>query len=150
MTYSIWWRHCHILMVCISASSSTLPNILQQANIQVLTTAQCTSQMTGVSGVQIWDNHICLRDAANNIGSCNVCFSTNYSVRLQTEGICHITHICLTYRNQTFIVEIWLSLRILRPLFIYYRHLFRPKLAILQHVVYALSEAQVNLLADWM
>jgi secreted trypsin-like serine protease len=54
-----------------TSSSNTLPNILQQANIQVISTAQCTSQMTGVSGVQIWDNHICLRDAASNIGSCN-------------------------------------------------------------------------------
>jgi len=54
-----------------TSSSNTLPNILQQANIGVLTTAQCTTRMTGVSGVQIWDNHICFFDTANNIGSCN-------------------------------------------------------------------------------
>jgi secreted trypsin-like serine protease len=54
-----------------TSSSNTLPNILQQANIQVITTAQCTAQMAGVSGVSIWDSHICLRDSSNQIGSCN-------------------------------------------------------------------------------
>jgi secreted trypsin-like serine protease len=50
---------------------NTLPDILQQADIQVITTASCTSLMSPVNGATIWDNHICLYDTANNIGSCN-------------------------------------------------------------------------------
>jgi len=52
-----------------TSSSNTLPDTLQKATINVLSTAQCQSQV-GTIGT-IWDNHICLFDTANNIGSCN-------------------------------------------------------------------------------
>jgi len=52
-----------------TSSSNTLPDTLQKASIQVLTTAQCTTRLNGIG--QAWDNHICLFDTANNIGSCN-------------------------------------------------------------------------------
>jgi secreted trypsin-like serine protease len=51
--------------------SNNLPDILQQANIAVIDTAQCASLMSAVSGTEIWDNHLCLYDSANRIGSCN-------------------------------------------------------------------------------
>lgn len=51
--------------------SNNLPDILQQANINVIDTAQCAGLMSAVSGTQIWDNHLCLYDSANRIGSCN-------------------------------------------------------------------------------
>jgi secreted trypsin-like serine protease len=54
-----------------TSSSNTLPDILQQANIGVISTSQCASLMSDVSGVAIWDNHICLYDTANQVGSCN-------------------------------------------------------------------------------
>lgn len=52
-----------------TSSSNVLPDILQKASIQVLTTAQCNTRLQGVGNA--WDNHFCLYDAANNIGSCN-------------------------------------------------------------------------------
>jgi secreted trypsin-like serine protease len=51
--------------------TQTLPDILQKASIGVIDTTECASLMSGVSGTIIWDNHICLYDSANNIGSCN-------------------------------------------------------------------------------
>jgi secreted trypsin-like serine protease len=54
-----------------SSSSNILPDTLQQADIGVITTAQCQIQMTSVSGATVWDNHICLYDTTEQIGSCN-------------------------------------------------------------------------------
>jgi secreted trypsin-like serine protease len=54
-----------------TSSSNVLPNILQEADITPIPRAQCQTLMTGVSGVLIWDGHICLYDTAQNIGSCN-------------------------------------------------------------------------------
>jgi secreted trypsin-like serine protease len=54
-----------------SSTSNTLPDILQQAPIGVITTAECATLMQAVSGTAIWDNHICLFDTAKQIGSCN-------------------------------------------------------------------------------
>jgi len=51
-----------------TSSSNTLPNVLQQANIGILSQAQCVSQASGAS---IWANHICLYDSANTRGACN-------------------------------------------------------------------------------
>jgi len=51
-----------------TSSAQTLPNILQQANIQILTTSQCQSQ--GLGGT-IWDNHICIQDPNNVSSACN-------------------------------------------------------------------------------
>jgi secreted trypsin-like serine protease len=54
-----------------TSASNSLPNILQQANISPISTVECASRMTSVSGTEVWDGHICLYDTANNIGSCN-------------------------------------------------------------------------------
>jgi secreted trypsin-like serine protease len=51
-----------------TSSSQTLPNILQQASISILSTAQCQSQG---AGAQITANHICIKDSANTSGACN-------------------------------------------------------------------------------
>jgi secreted trypsin-like serine protease len=51
--------------------SQTLPDILQKAPIDVISTADCATRMTDVSGTIVWDNHICLYDSAQSIGSCN-------------------------------------------------------------------------------
>jgi len=51
-----------------TSSSNTLPNVLQQANVGILTQAQCVSQASGAS---IWANHICIYDSANTRGACN-------------------------------------------------------------------------------
>lgn len=51
-----------------TSSSNTLPNILQQANVGILSTSQCTSQGAGAS---IWASHICIKDPANSAGACN-------------------------------------------------------------------------------
>jgi len=51
-----------------TSSSNTLPNVLQQATVGILTNAQCQSQGTGAS---IWANHICIKDSANTRGACN-------------------------------------------------------------------------------
>jgi len=50
-------------------NSNNLPDTLQKAPIGVITTAQCTTELRGIG--QAWDNHICLFDTANRIGSCN-------------------------------------------------------------------------------
>jgi len=52
-----------------TGASNVLPNTLQKADIGVVTTAQCNTYLQGVGNA--WDNHICLYDTANNIGSCN-------------------------------------------------------------------------------
>lgn len=54
------------------AASNALPDILQEAQIEVIGTAECDTLMQGVSGVRIWDNHLCLFDRAEQTGSCNV------------------------------------------------------------------------------
>jgi secreted trypsin-like serine protease len=54
-----------------TSSSNILPDILQEAEIGVITTADCASRMSAVSGVVVWDNHICLYDSAQRVGSCN-------------------------------------------------------------------------------
>nr|ABD76397.1 fibrinolytic protease 1 [Eisenia fetida] len=52
-----------------TGSSNVLPDTLQKASIQVIGTTQCQSLMGSIGN--IWDNHICLYDNANNVGSCN-------------------------------------------------------------------------------
>jgi len=52
-----------------TSSAQTLPDTLQKANILVITTAQCVTALGGIGSA--WDNHICLKDNANAIGSCN-------------------------------------------------------------------------------
>lgn len=48
--------------------SNNLPNVLQQANVQVLTTDDCQNRVAGIA--QITDNHICVY--GNNFsGACN-------------------------------------------------------------------------------
>jgi secreted trypsin-like serine protease len=54
-----------------TSSSNILPDILQEAQIEVIGTAECDTLMQGVVGVRVWDNHLCLYDRQNNIGSCN-------------------------------------------------------------------------------
>jgi len=50
-----------------TSSSNTLPNILQQANVGILTNAACVSAV----GNGIWANHICIRDPQSTRGACN-------------------------------------------------------------------------------
>jgi len=52
-----------------TGSSNVLPDTLQKASIQVISTATCSSLVGSIGN--IWDNHICLYDTANNVGSCN-------------------------------------------------------------------------------
>jgi secreted trypsin-like serine protease len=52
-----------------NSASNTLPNILQQANITPLTTADCSSRIGSIG--TIWANHICVYDSTNNRGACN-------------------------------------------------------------------------------
>jgi secreted trypsin-like serine protease len=52
-------------------TSQLLPDTLQKASIGVIDTATCDSLVSNVIGARIWDNHICLYDTANQIGSCN-------------------------------------------------------------------------------
>jgi len=54
-----------------TSASNVLPDILQKAPIQVIDTATCQSLVNDVAGTVIWDNHICLYDTAQQIGSCN-------------------------------------------------------------------------------
>lgn len=51
--------------------TNNLPNILQKAPMEVISTTECQSLMSGVSGTVVWDSHICVYDRANNAGSCN-------------------------------------------------------------------------------
>jgi len=69
----IWQRCKSIRDICvfmITGSSNVLPDTLQKASIQVIGTAQCQNLVDGIG--RIWENHICLYDSANNVGSCNV------------------------------------------------------------------------------
>jgi secreted trypsin-like serine protease len=52
-----------------TSSSNTLPNILQQADINVISQSECASRM-GSYGT-IWANHICVYDSSNVSGACN-------------------------------------------------------------------------------
>jgi len=54
-----------------TSSSNTLPTTLQQLDITILSTSDCEARMTGVSGVDIWDGHICIYDPAGEAGACN-------------------------------------------------------------------------------
>jgi len=59
--------------VCVAvASSNALPDTLQQADINVLSTQACSDIMRSVDGAAIWDAHICLFDTNGNVGTCNV------------------------------------------------------------------------------
>jgi secreted trypsin-like serine protease len=51
-----------------TSSTNTLPNVLQQANVGILSTAQCQSQGTGAT---ITANHICVYDSQQTRGACN-------------------------------------------------------------------------------
>jgi len=51
-----------------TSSSNTLPNVLQQASVGILTQAQCVSQ---AGGANIWAGHICIKDSQNTRGACN-------------------------------------------------------------------------------
>jgi len=52
-----------------TGSSNALPDTLQKASIDVISTATCQSLIGSIGN--IWDNHICLYDTRNNVGSCN-------------------------------------------------------------------------------
>jgi secreted trypsin-like serine protease len=54
-----------------TSSSQALPNILQQVDLTVLSTAECDMRMEGVGGANVWDGHICVYDPAGNAGACN-------------------------------------------------------------------------------
>jgi pancreatic elastase II len=54
-----------------SDTSDILPDTLQKASIEVITTDQCQALVDDVTGARIWENHICLYDLLNNIGACN-------------------------------------------------------------------------------
>jgi hypothetical protein len=56
----------------ITGISNILPDTLQKTSIQVITTAECQTLVDNVIGARIWDNHICLFDTAEQVGSCNV------------------------------------------------------------------------------
>jgi secreted trypsin-like serine protease len=49
-----------------TSSAQTLPNILQQANVGVLSLSACQGFASG-----IWANHICIKDSADVSGACN-------------------------------------------------------------------------------
>jgi secreted trypsin-like serine protease len=51
-----------------TSSSNTLPNVLQQASVGILSTTQCQQQ---AGGANIWANHICIKDSQNQRGACN-------------------------------------------------------------------------------
>jgi len=54
--------------------TNDLPDTLQEAQITPMGTEECDLLMQGVVGVRIWDNHLCVYDSTNNVGSCNVRF----------------------------------------------------------------------------
>jgi len=54
-----------------TSTANEMSDTLQKASMQIQTTAQCRADMTGVSGVIVWDKHICLQDSNGSIGSCN-------------------------------------------------------------------------------
>jgi secreted trypsin-like serine protease len=52
-----------------NSNSNTLPDILQKANMNVLSTTQCRTNLGGVGSV--WDNQICVQSSSGNSGACN-------------------------------------------------------------------------------
>nr|BAL43183.1 fibrinolytic enzyme [Enchytraeus japonensis] len=52
-----------------NSNSNNLPDTLQKANMNVLTTAVCRTNLGGVGTV--WDNQICVQDPSGNSGACN-------------------------------------------------------------------------------
>jgi len=52
-----------------TSASNNLPDTLQKASIGVINTAQCNTALNGIGTAT--GGHICLSDAAGNIGSCN-------------------------------------------------------------------------------
>jgi secreted trypsin-like serine protease len=54
-----------------TSGSNVLPDTLQEAQLEVLTTSRCTTLMSGVGGAEIWDKHICVYDSSNVAGGCN-------------------------------------------------------------------------------
>jgi len=54
-----------------TSASNVLPNVLQKANINVISQAECNQRMAPVSGALTGPGQICLFDAGNVIGSCN-------------------------------------------------------------------------------
>jgi len=51
-----------------TSSTNTLPNVLQQATIRILSTSECQSQAAGAS---IWASHICIFDPNTTSSACN-------------------------------------------------------------------------------
>src|SRR5437867_11222059 len=62
---------CSVYEYDISASSNTLPNVLQKAMIDVISEGDCNIRLGPVTGASVGGGQICLYDVANNIGSCN-------------------------------------------------------------------------------
>jgi secreted trypsin-like serine protease len=54
-----------------NSASDTLPDILQQADIGVITTAECVESFVDVTGVEVWDNQVCALDSGIRIGACD-------------------------------------------------------------------------------
>jgi len=50
----------------------TLPAILQQATIGVISTDNCASLMAPAGIARVWDNQICLFDSIRHAGACSV------------------------------------------------------------------------------
>jgi len=50
-----------------TSASNTLPNVLQQATVGILSNQQCVSAV----GNNVWSNHICIKDSQNTRGACN-------------------------------------------------------------------------------
>jgi secreted trypsin-like serine protease len=51
-----------------TSASNTLPNILQEAQVPVLSVSAC---QTEASGANIWANHICILDPSGTSSACN-------------------------------------------------------------------------------
>jgi len=54
-----------------NSGANTLPNILQRADIPVISQAECNQRMAPVSGALTGPGQICLFDSAQQTGSCN-------------------------------------------------------------------------------
>jgi secreted trypsin-like serine protease len=52
-----------------TSSSNTLPNVLQQADINVISQSECASRIGSIG--TIWANQICVYDSSNTRGACN-------------------------------------------------------------------------------
>lgn len=64
-------RTCTITGWGRTSSSSQLPNTLQQAYTTVITTDECNSLMSSVSGVNVWDGQICMYTSGQTVALCN-------------------------------------------------------------------------------